>query len=259
MRTCARSVRLWVLVAVAFLSQSHPSSAEPSFLDLGGVEGLSRHTRVRDLSPDGSVVVGTLGSVFSGVAFVWTESRGMVGLGYPGSLVGSTATGASELGAVIVGWGGGAFAWTEEAGAVRLGVLPGGRSSGATAVSADGSTIVGFSRTMEGLEAFRWTQSGGMVGLGDLPGNDFYSEAFDVSAAGKTVVGQSQGIKADREAFRWTLAEGMVGLGVPPPGYNIGSFASSISADGSTVVGGGRRCVRLVNPPHSLNLGTCWK
>lgn len=234
MRTCARSVRLWVLVAVAFLSQSHPSSAEPSFLDLGGVEGLSRHTRVRDLSPDGSVVVGTLGSVFSGVAFVWTESRGMVGLGYPGSLVGSTATGASELGAVIVGWGGGAFAWTEEAGAVRLGVLPVGRSSGATAVSADGSTIVGFSRTMEGLEAFRWTQSGGMVGLGDLPGNDFYSEAFDVSADGKTVVGQSQGIKADREAFRWTLAEGMVGLGVPPPGYNIGSFATSISADGST-------------------------
>src|SRR5208337_4431920 len=64
-----------------------------------------------------------------------------------------------------------AFRWTESVGMVGLGFLPGGVTSSARAVSADGSVVVGLSSDASGnSQAFRWTESVGMVGLGFPPG-----------------------------------------------------------------------------------------
>jgi probable HAF family extracellular repeat protein len=114
-------------------------------------QGLGDHSRSKDISLDGSTVVGL--RVFGSTeAFLWTEEHGMVGLG--------------DL-------SGGDF------------------YSNAEGVSADGSIVVGFSRSGSGREACLWTQYDGMVGLGDLPGGVFDSVAFGISADRSTVVGFS--------------------------------------------------------------------
>jgi probable HAF family extracellular repeat protein len=95
--------------------------------------------------------------------------------------------------------------------------------------------VVGFSASASGREAFRWTYAWGMVGLGDLPQNDFYSEAYGVSADGSVVVGYSRSASGP-EAFRWTEAGGMVGLGAPDQNQ-FESRALAISADGAVIVG----------------------
>ncbi len=76
------------------------------------------------------------------------------------------------------------------------------------------------------------------AGLGDLPGGTFRSNAFDVSADGSVVVGDSLS-EPGWEAFRWTDEEGMVGLGDLPGGL-FASMATGVSADGSVIVGRGR-------------------
>ena len=126
-----------------------------------------------------------------------------------------------------------------------LGDLPGGTyGSWAYGVSADGSVVVGRSLSDRGFEAFRWTQDG-MVGLGDLPGavwpgGRYDSSATSVSADGSVVVGYGRSASG-AEAFRWTQ-DGMVSLGgLPGVGYDpsnmLISAATSVSADGSVVVG----------------------
>lgn len=161
----------------------------------------------RDVTPDGAVIVGRqdFGFLFNSTEsqpFRWTESSGMVGLGY---LPGPTET---------------------------LG--------GAVAVSADGAVIAGYSSSANtfsfNTEAFLWTQAGGMIGLGDLPGGNFNSTAIDMSADGSIVVGNgTTGAVGNNEAqqgFRWTQSTGMVAMGA-------GSRVDAISADGSTMVGHG--------------------
>lgn len=81
------------------------------------------------------------------------------------------------------------------------------------------------------VEAFRWTKSEGMVGLGNLGG--LWSSAWDVSADGTVVVGESKTSSGNNRAFRWTLEEGMVGLGNP----TSETAATAVSADGSIIVG----------------------
>jgi probable HAF family extracellular repeat protein len=115
-----------------------------------------------------------------------------------------------------------------------LGNLPGRPfPSYATGVSADGSVIVGQSNSGSGAEAFRWTSGEGMVGLGVLRGT--YSSALGVSADGLVVVGTGSSMSGN-EAFRWTAGGGMVGLG-GLPGGSFDSYAASVSADGSVIVG----------------------
>jgi len=77
-----------------------------------------------------------------------------------------------------------------------------------------------------------------MVGLGDLPGNDFWSQAYGISADGRVIVGASISDRG-HEAFRWTRSEGMVGLG-DLPGETFTSQAFGVSADGAVIVGEGR-------------------
>ena len=71
-------------------------------------------------------------------------------------------------------------------------------------------------------------------GRGDLPGGDFESYAYDISADGSVVVGQSYS-SSGREAFRWTADGGMTGLG-DLPGGTFSSDAYGVSADGSVAV-----------------------
>src|SRR5262245_8464124 len=64
--------------------------------------------------------------------------------------------------------------------------------------------------------------------LGYLPGGYFYSEAHDVSANGRVVVGQAHHGDVGNEAFRWTAEGGMQGLNDFPTG-DFWSTASAVS------------------------------
>jgi uncharacterized membrane protein len=111
-----------------------------------------------------------------------------------------------------------------------------------------------------GYDAFRWTQATGAVDLGVLPG-DIQSDANSVSADGSTIVGAGTANITDGEivgggftvnsddAFIWDAAHGMRNLqtllesdpiaGPALSGWTLTS-ATSVSADGLTVVGIGK-------------------
>ncbi|MCZ8119373.1 MAG: HAF repeat/PEP-CTERM domain-containing protein, partial [Microcystis sp. LE18-22.4A] len=225
---------------------------------LGDLPGSVFSSQAHEVSADGFVVVGSSRSAnvsnpFS-EAFRWTQATGMVGLGtLPSSWFQySSAVGVSADGSVVVGGSSSAnadeaFRWTQATGMVGLSdLLGGGFGSDASGVSADGSIVVGWSRSTNGSEAFRWTQETEMVGLGDLPGGLFSSYATGVSADGSVVVGSGDSAN-DAEAFIWNSTQGMRSLqqvltndyGLDLTGWTLIS-AQAISADGLTVVGGGR-------------------
>jgi probable HAF family extracellular repeat protein len=225
----------------------------------GGMKGLGLlpdcfASYAAGVSADGSTVVGyCYDSQYHLEAFVWTAATGMVGLGTLFDLFpGSYATGVSADGSTVVGSSfnehnhGEAFIWTAAAGMVRLGALPGAwiPNSFGLGISADGSTVVGQSANSLGnSEAFVWTAATGMVGLGTV-GDPLYSQssAAGVSCEG-TVVGTTGGYNDQfgffQEAFIWTAATGMIGLGTMGDLLNSYSYATGVSADGSTVVGAG--------------------
>lgn len=70
-------------------------------------------------------------------------------------------------------------------------------------------------------------------GLGIAPGQS-WSEASDVSADGRVVVGQNRNPSSVPIGFRWTRDEGMSSLG---DSGNSSSFAIAVSGDGSVIVG----------------------
>ena len=203
------------------------SGGTPMFQGLG-------NWRVRGISADGSVVVGsrTIGNVTEAVR--WSQESGLVGLGhFPGGNK-SYAYAASQDGAVIVGAsdsGAGdlqAFRWTPSSGLVSLGTLPGDSTSQAFDVTSDGNLIVGKS----GNRATVWTAGDGMQ---PLPGTGSVSTARGVSGDGTAIVGSTTGEDYnDLRAFRWTAGCGLVNI---TPGEEMGSEAFGVSADGYTVVG----------------------
>ena len=227
---------LFTIVGVAALMCFSQVQAA-SFRGLGDLGGGNFYSHARDVSDDGSVVVGVSNSSFGSEAFLWTEDGGMAGLGdLPGGNSFSYAQAVSADGSVVVGQSSSAasnyeaFRWTADGGMVSLGDLPGGEfSSDAKAVSADGSIVVGEGHSTSAYEAFRWTEDGGMVGLSDQTNDPpFYTWANGISADGSIVVGESCS-GGGCEAVLWTADGDMVGLG--------GHYASSVSADGSVVVG----------------------
>ena len=221
----------------------------------GGAVGLGYlpggdFSSANSISGDGSVVVGE-GNVAPRSslrqAFRWTATSGMLGLGYlPGIGRSSVAYEVSPNGNTVVGYssssaGSQAFRWTESAGMVGLGILPGYASSDARGVSDDGDVVVGTSTASGQSRGFRWTPSAGMTPLAPLPG-DAQSVASRVSADGRVTVGWSQAGIGEYHAVRW-LEDGIaqslgpvVGASGDVPG--IAQKAISISADGSTIVGG---------------------
>ncbi|CAN0365068.1 unnamed protein product, partial [Ectocarpus sp. 4 AP-2014] len=134
-------------------------------------------------------------------------------------------------------------------------------TSEARAVSSGGQVVVGVDnffpplagpQVFYGRRAFRYTDEGGMQDLGVLPEYQT-SEAVDVSANGRVVVGNSERYPSDAaipfptdlvQPFRWTEGDGMVGLGnlprffpavfLPPQQETV---ANAVSADGRVVVG----------------------
>ena len=83
------------------------------------------------------------------------------------------------------------------------------------------------------------------MGLGDLPGGNFSSAATAVSADGNVIVGSGSSAEGF-EAFFWTPSLGMVSLkqylldhGVTEVAGWLLTFATDVSADGTTIVGTG--------------------
>ena len=194
------------------------------------------------VSAEGSVIGGGSNSTDGSngnakEAFRWTESTGMVGLGYltDGSHE-STILGMSGDGSILAGWGSGQpFYWTESTGMVHIGNL--GGDAHAKDISSNGNVIVGNSQSPSGSQVFHWTQTNGMVGIGDLSGGIFESIANGTNSDGSVIVGMGNS-SLGLEAFRWTEAEGMIGLG----DLSGGAFCSNawdVSADGSIIVGEG--------------------
>jgi probable HAF family extracellular repeat protein len=228
---------------------------EGRMIGLGGLSSSRLDSRANGVSADGSIVVGGSESVGgsedapASEAFHWTETGGMVGLGYLhgrrsdstrdflGSFSGSAAD-VSADGSVVVGESRSpyefieAFRWTQKDGMIGLGSLTGSFAfaSEARGVSADGSVVVGVSSN----QAFRWTQAGEMVGLNDLPGGNFFSVANAVSGDGSVIVGWSSS-ELGAEAFRWTETGAMIGLGHLPGSFS--NEAMGVSGDGSVIVG----------------------
>ena len=194
--------------------------ATSTFLGLGDLPGGDFGGAGYGISADGHTIVGSSIDGNAPLAFRWSESGGMVGLGHLG---------------------------------VPAGIDP---FSEAYAASADGAVIVGLSRSPasgnSGWEAFRWTQAG-MVGLGDLPGGPVLSAAYATSADGSIIVGTAAiqgfcgpfGCQPAPRAFIWDAQHGLRDLAsvLTAMGLNLNSWtlteARGISADGRVIVGTG--------------------
>ena len=148
-----------------------------------GLVGLGatrpRNVRAKDVSQDGSVIVGIFGIPAS--TFRWTEETGVVDLEFNS---GGHPIQVSADGHTVVGYlvdpndrvdgitRRQAYRWTENTGLEPLGWLPEDednekRFSGATGVNADGSVIVGSSGEIAQSErkGFIWTEEYGMEDL----------------------------------------------------------------------------------------------
>jgi probable HAF family extracellular repeat protein len=184
---------------------------QSGFTNLGHLIQLAdlRDTQAKDVSADGSVVVGwSVGPTGKSRAFRWTTAGGMTNLGTISGLPldESFAWGISADGAVIVGGSGQSgtstmtpFRWTASTGMQPL-PTPGGAPGIATATNADGSVVVGTYLLGIDGRGFRWTATGGTEDLGTL-GDRCLPTA--VSADGSIVVGTSW-VGLQRRAFRWS-------------------------------------------------------
>jgi probable HAF family extracellular repeat protein len=180
---------------------------------IGDLPGGNFGSEAYDVSADGSVIVGRSRSDAGDEAFIWTESNGMVGLGYLNHPDGFD------------------------------------HNSRANAISADGSVVVGHSISTNGSDvgyiAFIWSDSTGIQSLGELTGGDYWSDGYDVSSDGSVVVGCSGSVYG-AEAFIWDSENGMRSLkelltnvyGVDLNGWTL-TEANSITDDGETIVGVG--------------------
>jgi probable HAF family extracellular repeat protein len=150
-----------------FSNQAFRWTQATGFQGLGDLEGGYFRSEARDVSDDGSVVVG-MGSVDPGVdqAFRWTAGTGMIGLGYLPGENSSQAFAVTADGNTIVGESDFAFIWDPVHGMRNLAqalaadyglvIPPGWVLDEATGISADGSVIVGTGRNPQtNTEAWR--------------------------------------------------------------------------------------------------------
>jgi probable HAF family extracellular repeat protein len=229
----------WPVLALIAALGTSPDVRAAYFLMLGDLPGGSIDSSARDVSDDGSVVVGvSLSPATEG--FRWSLGTGMVGLGFlPGGDT-SRALTVSRDGTTIGGWGSstpGPQAFVSSGGGLLpQGDLPGGDfDSSFRAANGDGSVLVGSASNAAGSVAVRWTPLGGFAQLGHLPGGGAVGGANGVNADGSVIVGSSDSAAAGLEAFRWTALGGMQPLG-GLPGWQI-SQAIETNAAGDVVVG----------------------
>lgn len=129
---------------------------------LGDLPDGEFNSKARDVSQDGSVVVGVAASKNGLEPFIWTAAGGMKALG--AGLKNAAAEAVSSDGKVLAGncsplsgVGNEAFAWSKSGGLVRLGDFEGGSTySMAYDISGDGRLVVGSGTTAKGTEAALW-------------------------------------------------------------------------------------------------------
>ena len=247
-------------------------TSETGPVPLGDLPGEPFSSLATGVSADGSVIVGT-GNYqagggprpVTGEAFLWTADGGLLGLGdLPDDPRCSRGLAVSADAFTVVGKAdcgssfqvedlGQAAVWTEANGWRGLGFLSGGdHLSVANAISGDGSVIAGSSRVdpnlLGGLQAFRWTAQDGMQPLFDSPYEHPLTAALDVNEDGSVIVGQRWDDALQQgEAFVWDALNGprdlsglleKQGLADELNGWHL-ELATSLSADGFTVVGNG--------------------
>ena len=185
------------------------------------------------MSDDGFVFVGHFGNPLE-TAFRW-EAGVSSGLGYLGAGWGSVARDCSADGSVVVGLSdttsgiSHAFRW-QNGTMIDINTPPWAGSS-ARAVSADGSVVVGAAGNIGPAEAFVWYEGRGMFSVGSISTppsvghsllNDFYcvdttgwdvSDAYGVSADGRTIVGLGTNPNGDPEGWIAHLPEVLCTLG----------------------------------------------
>ena len=230
-----------LLAVVGFCFQRSEAARFINLGDLGGQVGSS--STARDISADGSVVVGSVGPLGAQQAFRWTEQTGMAGLG---QLPGNSDSGAAAVSAdgnlVVGGAGSNSFIWTKGAGLASLPSLPNYRVNIAQDVSSDGNVIVGHAYA-NAFSSIRWIKNGNSFGqwqpIGVSASNVNGSISHATSADGSVSVGQLilQPNYGVYEAFH-TSPSGTARLG-DVPGGRFNSTAMDVSADGSVVVGVG--------------------
>jgi len=209
------------------------------------------------VSPDGNLVVGTIGPSNDRAAFTWTSADGVSLLDGLSSVnptfVGSSITSARNVtidasGTVFIAGQSRndlnrarATLWTD--GAIEdLGTLldlpqeetgaPDVSQANAQGINADGSVVVGWSFYETGgteRRAFRWVEGGNFGGdnpqmqdLGVFSGGSGASEATDVNPAGDVVVG-IVGTGTFPRAFRW-VEGGTAGSAGNPEMQDLGSL-----------------------------------
>jgi uncharacterized membrane protein len=171
--------------------------------------------------------------------YLWTKARGTAKLSASAFVFALSADGKTVLAERDPGNSALLFLWS---GGTAFD-LPFFGGAADHALSADGTVVVSqYSPTgmEDGSVAARWSAATGLVQLGDLPGGAVYSEPAAVTPDGSVVVGYGNTARG-QEPFRWTAAGGMFDLGVAadtPTNGDVQSYATAVSADGTTVVGG---------------------
>ena len=234
---------------------------EPYMWDLqGGLTWLGRPDETtaspRDISGDGSVVVGYTDGANGYHGFAWTQETGLVDISDFTGLSGQTVAAAiTPDGSTIVGAAGAddwavGFRWSLGDGITWIGdpdshdeaVFP-------LLVSADGEVAVGISSHVEpgvsvAPETFRWTESGGVERLIDDPAIS-ESHPFAISANGELIAGWTRSsVDNTPSAFIWDPVNGLQDLnavlvdqyGLDLRGWHLGDV-TEMSADGMTMVG----------------------
>lgn len=228
--------KLTLLTTSCLMVSSLTANAE--IIGIGDLPGEANLSSGYAVSNNGKTVAGISVSNKTQEAVRWTAADGIKSTGPTNNLYAKNND-ISDNGKIIVGVSSTdgtlqATRWTQRRGLRKLGTL--GGNSEALAISNNGWVISGWSENAQGnSEAFIWTWWRGMQGLGDLPGGNFISEAWDLSANGRIVVGRSESENGS-EAFRWTLRGGMQGLGDLPGGV-FASTAQAVSKRGDVVVG----------------------
>ncbi len=222
---------LILTLSILMVAEAAAPEDEPLLIE------LEPEALASDLGANGFTVVG---GTYSGEAFYWMPSSGVVRIG------GLAAVAVSRDGRTIVGealdangkenaaiWLGGKE-W-RLLGSFHPNALPCDRLlSGPYGASDDGRVIVGLG--WDGCSiarAFRWEESTGMVDLGTIvPGQS--TRANDVSGDGRVVIGWQENDFGFRQGAMWVDGREEVFTG---PNGIVGE-AFGANSDGSIIVGG---------------------
>ncbi|WP_377298054.1 autotransporter domain-containing protein [Rhizobium sp. SGZ-381] len=232
-------------LSASFASTWTTAGQTESPLDAGYIS-----SRAGAISRDGSTVVGAVYDIdYIAHAMVWDLASNQV-QDINSIYNGSFATHVSADGSVVAGYSiseltDNVFRWTSAGGMKDIGHLSVNGNTYLGAMSDDGNVLVGSSEVRVGeYHAYRYVASAAtdnMTDLGVLSG-DVRSQALNVSADGRYVVGISQNADYVDHGFRWSQETGMLSIeawlaeGGVTADYTTTS-AEYISDDGSVVIG----------------------